>query len=345
MEHKKRVIYLDALRVLAILCVLFNHSGDSGYFWFTLTEEVPVQIVSIFVSSFSKIGVPLFFMISGALLLGKDESLKDLYVKRVLKFVIILIVFSTIRYFHMVYSGFISFEIQDLIKRTTTGQMMTSYWFLYSYIAFLVSLPILRRMAKAFTDSEYIYLLFLYIIPCGVFGILARTLVGQIAIAVPFAADVIVYPLMGYYFAHRLTTEKNTLKHVLLWCGFALLGLGLNVFVTEYDHHLFLDWNEGGLTLFIILPALATFFAAKYFFEHVHLPVWLEKFICALGGSTFGMYLLEPYVKEYTGPYIQLLLGWLPRLAGNLTYIFCIMLVGCFITWILKHIPIIRKLL
>ena len=344
MEQKKRVVYLDALRIIAIMCVIFNHSGANGYFLYTTTESVPIQIISIFISSFCKIGVLLFFMISGALLLTKDESLKDIYVKRVLRYLIILFVFCFLRYIYHVHRGEITFYWKDLIRKITTGQIYTPYWFIYSYIGFLACLPFYRKLVKVLTYNDYIYMIVLYAVAGGIFGVLARTFLGQIVISFPFVGDMLVYPLFGYFIAHEIPKEKQTLKSVILSCIVALIGLSLNVCVTQYDHIIFGDWTEAGLLLFTIFSAIAVFYAVKYFFEHVNVPVFFEKLLCLLGGCSFGVYLLEGYVKDYFGFIQKYLRLFLPGLVAAICYLVCIFLIGSAITFIMKKIPLIRKL-
>lgn len=344
MDSTKRQVYFDVLRIIAILCVLFNHSGESGYFIFTLTDKIPLQIISIFISSLSKMGVPLFFMISGALLLGKEESLKALYLKRVLRYIVIIFVFCGLYYFHQCRITNTPFDLKEMIRQTTTGQTQTSYWFLYSYLGFLVSLPLLRKIAQAFSTNDFIYLICLYVTSVGIFGLLARTFIGQIVIYIPFAVDILAYPLLGYFFAKLVPTGKENKNTVWLMILLALVGLILNIAITEYDNYLFKGWNESGLSAFVILPTITTFYITKHIFTHLTVPVVLQKIICTLGSCTFGVYVLESYIKTYIGPFLQRMLAFLPYTLENMIYIVLIMLSGCGVTFILKKIPVVQKL-
>lgn len=345
MEHKKRLVYLDALRIIAIMCVIFNHSGANGFFLYTTTDNLIIQIISIFISSFCKIGVLLFFMISGALLLNKEEPLKDIYLKRVLRYVIVILVFSFIHYVYQVENGQITFDWKDLIRKITTNQIYVPYWFLYSYLGFLMCLPFFRKFANALSNKDYIYLFVLYVINGGVFGVLARTFLGQIYISMPFVADMLVYPLFGYFLAHRIPKEKESGTSVLIACAAAFIGLCLNVCIMEYDYHAFGDWSESGLLPFVVFSAVAVFYAVRYFFERVFVPAALEKIICTLGSCSFGVYLMECYVKDYFGFIQQLLRNIMPNTLASLFYLVFIFLIGSVITFILKKIPLIRKLL
>lgn len=65
---KKRFNYIDLLRALAIFAVLLVHSHVAKYY--AETGNVFAQFVSVTLGMIAGLGVPLFFMISGALLLG-----------------------------------------------------------------------------------------------------------------------------------------------------------------------------------------------------------------------------------------------------------------------------------
>ena len=59
-------VYLDVVKLLAIVLVVFNHSGSNGYKMYLDVAQGPVQHLLLFASAFVKIAVPLFFMASGA---------------------------------------------------------------------------------------------------------------------------------------------------------------------------------------------------------------------------------------------------------------------------------------
>ena len=76
----KKKYYLEVIRILAILMVMYNHSA--AFMSFSNQSGVEYAISFLF-SMVCKGAVPLFFMVSGALLLGKNESGKDLFQKRI----------------------------------------------------------------------------------------------------------------------------------------------------------------------------------------------------------------------------------------------------------------------
>ena len=84
-----RRVYIDFLKVIAIYLVLFNHTGVSGFVLFTVRQGTKMYFPLMFNAILIKIAVPLFFMASGALLLGKEESYRDLLCRRFLRFLVV----------------------------------------------------------------------------------------------------------------------------------------------------------------------------------------------------------------------------------------------------------------
>ena len=100
--------------------------------------------------------VPIFLMISGMLLLGKDESIGFIWKKRIPKYVAILLVFSLIFYTLNSIHYNREFSIMELLICVYSKGVLIPYWFLYAYITFLILLPFIRKMARNFTGKEFI---------------------------------------------------------------------------------------------------------------------------------------------------------------------------------------------
>lgn len=78
---KKKKIHIEFLRALCIWLVMFTHTSTSG---FSLYLERPASFffpLYIAVPFWVKTAVPIFFMISGALLLEKEESISRIFKK------------------------------------------------------------------------------------------------------------------------------------------------------------------------------------------------------------------------------------------------------------------------
>ena len=75
---KERKLYFDILRIIAITCVVYNHTNEYGYYRYAIVNNQVFSCLYAALGAFIAIGVPLFFMISGALLLEKEEFLRSM---------------------------------------------------------------------------------------------------------------------------------------------------------------------------------------------------------------------------------------------------------------------------
>ena len=140
-EINKRDFSLELMRIIAIFFVVFIHTGDSGYFLFSTFEVgsfwywfyMPISI-------FSKFAVPIFFMISGAVLLKKEESITTILKKRVLRIGIDILAVNLIYYVFDLINGNIPFlgfsNLIDFGMLLLSGKIRPFIWFLYSYFLY-----------------------------------------------------------------------------------------------------------------------------------------------------------------------------------------------------------------
>ena len=58
-KEKNKIIYLEILRIIAAFFVIFNHTGNDGFFLFSLksSNHLPFWIYA-FISVFCKFAVP-----------------------------------------------------------------------------------------------------------------------------------------------------------------------------------------------------------------------------------------------------------------------------------------------
>ena len=142
---KERNISYDVMRIIAILMVLYNHREAFSYF-----TQVPFMglkyVFTICASTFSRCGPPLFFMISGALLLGKTESFSKIFKCRILRMLIIMLPLTLLAYF-------------TWGEGAKTDGLFSIYatklnWYLYAYIAYLFMLPFLRVLVQNMNSNQ-----------------------------------------------------------------------------------------------------------------------------------------------------------------------------------------------
>ena len=342
----------DLLRVIAILLVIFQHTGERGETLFYKATNPVVSLLDLFLSVFSKIAVPLFFMLSGALLLDRTETIGKLLKKRVLRMTAVLLIFTVVQIVY--HDGWRSLFVffPEYLKKIWADPIRVPYWYLYSYIAALLMLPFLRRIAQNASDAEFRYLLILSLIFVSgasiVEAFLTRAPLSSY-LALPIATSRnIFFMLMGYWAEKRVPDAKLTGQRAALWqligFSFTILCCILTFFVSRRDGYSdktsLVFYNQ-----FVSLTAIAVFFGAKYLHLRGAIPKWSRKLLALLGSCTFGIYLLEEIFRN------ELDSLWAPmaRRVTSLpaTFVWCLAVFGCglAVTAVLRLIPPVRKLI
>ena len=339
-----RKIHVDFIKILAILLVIFNHTGDDGFLAYQRQGNLFLQIVQMFFTSFCKIAVPLYFMCSGALLLGREESIQKLWKKRILKFVIVTIGFTILYYAFLSVRDHNPIDISWILRTmysSSTFSFSGSYWFLYSYIAFLIMLPIFRIIAKHMTKEVMTYLLVLHALFGGVLPIFEfYSGLGGLAISVPFATSyVFFYPLAGYYIEKNEISLLNNRKLLLVVCTMSILSI---ISSTMVSLKAFKNDNltENYFALFGGFLVILVYLLLRDICKRVNERPLLQNIIREISGCTFGIYLLHGFVfiqinDIYVGG--RYLDAWIK--------VPCVFLFSLLIVFVLRRIPIINKLL
>ena len=171
MTKSNRIVYMDVLRVIACFSVIMIHSSaqyvvkDIGSFNF--------WVGNIF-DGLARIGVPLFIMISGALMLDKNYQFSTQKIIKHIIRMIVFFVFWSVLYcfiFNIVGSIIIKHESIDIIK--IIGSLIKGpyhLWFVYLIIGLYLIVPLLRLWVND-TNKKYVEyfiilsIIFTYIIP------------------------------------------------------------------------------------------------------------------------------------------------------------------------------------
>lgn len=361
---KKKVVYLEFIRALAIFLILFYHTGTRGCFLFTVMQGSALYPVYMFLSIASKPAVPLFWMVSGSLLLPKEESIRYVYRHRVLRMVLVLVLFSFFVYLFMIYKDLDAFDFPYFLARLYTDYFAPAYWFLYSYIGMMMMLPLLRRLVKSMTKNHFLYLFLLIFIMRGVMPIL-QYLVSTIPAVMAatdnnalvmngyftsnlFSRDVF-YFIAGYYFGCTLKDEDLNRKHALAWTCAGIFAMIITCLMTQYKINITGVAHEDAVETFYnnlnAIPTFAIFYNARWFFSRRSIPAAVERVIIYLGSCAFGIMLCEEALGIQLDPLYYYIKPFFPRLLTCLIWITAIYLAGLLITTVLKRIPGIRKLI
>ncbi len=353
---KTRKIYFDILRILAILCVIYNHTNKRGYFLYALPCSMPLKIFYMIVAEFIAIGVPVFFMVSGALLLGRDESIADLYKKRVLRIFGVIVIFSLIQFAYKLSIGEAEASVKYLADNTINQNIVPSYWFLYTYFAFLIILPLLRKLVKAMSEDDFKYLIILYLLIEGALTVILY-LLGYESYSMfferPFFDGIIIFPLVGYYLENRVPREKYNSTGLKKLLFASLVTFVVFVTMTLYrnmPYEEFTTYDKGLYTcgLSLVLD-ITVFYLIKYLFDiridNASVSTRSYKMVTTVGSAIFGVYLVEGNVRYYTEFIDDFLSDYVGAFLAAIAWVLIIFVISLMISFVMKRIPGLKKLL
>lgn len=362
-KESRSLIHLEIIRIIAIWFVVFNHTWMSGFMLYSAVgRSYRYYYPLLFLSILCKISVPLFFMISGALLIGKDENYQRVYGKRILRVVLVLFLFSALEYCYKLAGNgsleermrgvFSHFNIGDFCKSVYSEEQAAAYWYLYAYLAFLVMLPLLRRLAQAMKSVDFLYLILLQFVICSARPIMEYVLWrGECTIQQDFnivlvASTTVFYPLVGYYLEAVLQKRQYTARNVLVLMMSGIIAIAVSALLTTHRMNLTGDKTaETFHSVLIIFPVAAVYFTIKYLCDKHELPNMFRNMVTAAGSTVFGIMLLEDILRKEEMGIFECLRPVVGIFAACVIWVTVVVVTGGVITWVLKHIPVLNRLL
>ena len=101
-------------------------------------------------------------MIFGALMLDREPESYPRLLRRVGKMAGLVLGWSAIYFAVDVMRGEESFSITTFFLRIYESNWNFSFWYLYTYIALLMTLPLLQKFAQGLNDRDFLYLFGLF---------------------------------------------------------------------------------------------------------------------------------------------------------------------------------------
>ena len=347
---KQKRLDFEALRLLAIFGVVFNHSQARGFELYMLEDVSRVNyLASLLLGILCKTAVPLFFLVSGGLLLHREESIGVTLKKRALRIAVALVLFSGILYLRWILWGYVPAPgFGDFLQRFWSEGISAPYWYLYTYLGLVLMLPLLRPMVQHMSDQAFVYLAILHMIVyglCAIPGLLTGWGPLNSDFLLPMAEPEVFYFLMGYYLAHRFPWERMDRKRLgLLWL-LAAAAVACMLWMADLYIRYTGTSNIGYHNGWMLFPIFAIYASAQRFFASHVVPDHAAKILTALGGCVFGTYLMEGMLRHDLSPIYFLLEPRIHVLPACLIWVVLVVLCGLCITWVLKKIPLLNRIL
>ena len=335
MKENKRLVYLDILNIIACISVVFLHCNWEVHYYSNNTS----WYISMFVETVCYFAVPVFLMITGANLLEYRKRYDDkvYFKKRFFKVVIPYFIWSII--FYIVY--FKQINISDFTDKFLNCNIEAIYWFFPLIIWIYLIIPILSTSIENNKEKYLYYFGFLIFISTSCISFIF-TLLNKSTPNIFFFfcgnINYILYIILGYYLSkHDIPKKKKIIIYIL-----AILCL-----MFRYTHTAYFSLQEnelvknswGYLTILSVITSSAIFIFfknIKYKFSEKNI-----KIITKISGCSFGIYLLHILVRNKTTHLFNLNPA---NFMYKLIFPIGVYLISLLIVYILKKIPILKKI-
>ena len=271
--------WVDLVRVVGAFLVVVAHVSYRG------SGSV---LISTYYYVLSRVAVPLFFMVSGYLLLGKQESYGDFFRKRALKVFVPFLVWSVI-YLLWKREGFDTpFSLKlvaSYLLKIVRGPRENHLWFFYALIGLYLFTPILRVFVSRATLRDLFYFCGLWFLVVPVFSFLQEFTPIKIGFELYFVAGYSGYFMLGYLLGKLEFTRPQLYGLAFLFLLFSIGTTLLNVSVKSEYFVSYLSMNVVLMTAF-----------AFVLLREVHIGDRVNGFLVPLSRASFGIYLAHVIV-------------------------------------------------
>ncbi len=343
----KRNLAYDVLRILAIMLVLYNHR--ESYLYFKYFESIGVKyVLTVLASVICKCGPAIFFMISGALLLEKQETFRKVFTRRILRMLIVMAAMAVL------------LKAQGNGSPSITLFSAGLCWYLYAYVAFLVMLPFLRILVQNMNVCNAILYFSITIAAYSFSGLVwpfpfSEAFTGNMLLFNATWASgcwQLVFPILGYWIIkiQSIEGEKKTEKG--LFYTFLIgtfISLAISLVLTLYDmntnggNNIDQIWQHANL-----LPACLIFYVITKVFGSKHVNNrFADGLLRELSAATFGIFLIETHTdfSEKIFEFGLLAEPYIGRYMCSIVSILCELVLYFIVIFLVRRIPIVRKVL
>lgn len=307
MSENKEIYWVHYIRAMAVLFVVLLHVA-AQILQLDVAFASPTWWVGNIVDSAMRFCVPLLFMLSGFLLVGKQEPLGTFFTKRMSKIAIPLLIWSIV---YVVWILLVEANNPTPISPFTEeiGQAVTQLfpfsligllfapayyhlWFMYALIGLYLCIPLVRVLVQNADRQLLKYFVVLWAVSTYFFPALMQAKM-YIGIDIGLVTGNVGFLILGYLLG---TTEVSKRK-VLLMCPLFLLGVTMTAWGTwwistpEELNQLFYGNMPNSL-----LMSIPGFLILRYVGQNSRLlnQDLVKRVVLKCSQCAFGIYLVHP---------------------------------------------------
>lgn len=288
--------WVNNLRLIALFAVVILHCSSpllGGY------GKVPYThwLTADFYNALTRFAVPVFVMITGVLLLGKEDDVVNFLKKRLSRVVIPFLFWSLVYVAYSFYNEELPYSGDAWI---TTKQVLhqlkygASYhlWYVYMLIGLYFIIPVLGKFIRNATEKETLYFLAVWLVVMLFSQPYLMRYNPQIDIR--YFGGYIGYLVLGYYLANKVFTNSRMamLMGLLAIVSVAAITFGTAALFQHYNGISTLMYEP--LSWPIVILSLAMFLLMR--FTQPKVPAVFITIRDFVGKYNYGIYLAHALI-------------------------------------------------
>lgn len=157
--EKERIKWMDVVRVLAIVAVVVCHVIETEYYSVRIKGTAISDLSWYFQNlsfTFGRFGVPLFLMLTGALMLGREYDFKNFYRRSFLPLLLTTEIWIVINYAFSCYQYAGEFSIKQLayMMAFMRPSSLNHMWYMPMILGIYLVIPLLAKALRGVLFSD-----------------------------------------------------------------------------------------------------------------------------------------------------------------------------------------------
>lgn len=283
----KRELAFDILRVIAMCMVVVIHVSNVYSRSFGIISNKSF-FVSLGFNTISRVSVPIFLMISGALLVDRSFN-KNRYFKRIIKYLTLIIVWDII---YLLWEYFYLGISYNRLYMLLIEPYRAHLWFLYTILTLYIIQPLLKLILDKSSKTIKILLLLIWFI------LSTLSLVNYNIASIFTIFSYIGFFIIGKYL-YDYIKNNNLKKYNLIFILLIIINISLSIYFNytyslKYNrfYNLFFAYRSP----FVIISSLALFTLVITNYRKEKLP----KIIKYLSEVSLGVYIIHGIFLDIT---------------------------------------------
>ncbi|KKG11026.1 acyltransferase [Methanosarcina sp. 2.H.A.1B.4] len=350
---KERYLWVDLIRVIATFAVVAIHVNADFICSWNKIPWVDWWVSDIY-SAVTHFAVPVFIILSGYLLLDKQEDDWVFFSKRFDKVVIPLVAWSMI-YWIVVnnYNVFSVFTI-GFVRQFLADTIYYHLYFLYIIIGLYIFTPLLRRiLANAKMHDIYYFLILWFLFTpfrqlIGLFGY-------NFEIPLEATTGYLGYYITGYAIKKTPITDKIIYLSGIMAVT-SIIGTIVGSYILSINSGRFESFFISGLSITTVVYSICLFIFLRKVLDHMIVSTAIMKIkniISNVAVASMGIYLIHPILLLYVsnglfGAFLLPASFPTPKVLSPIIYVplvtVLLVVVSLIIVIIMQKIPLIKKI-